>query len=410
MTAVDGMTAVDVGTESVGGALPTPLVKMLQTGKLIVCVGSGGVGKTTTSAVLGLAAAQMGRRAVVITIDPARRLARSLGLTAIGSTETPIPSEVFAAHGEAATGSCAALMLDVRSTFDALVEKMSPDNLTRQRILENNVYRHMATSVAGSQEYMATEKLYELYSSGRYDLVVLDTPPMKNALDFLEAQNRILRLLDESIIKWFLAPFRFDAQGRVVGQKRFHSSSVVFRLLGYILGEKFVQDVSEFFAAFSLLLDGFRVRHDEVSRILRRADTHFLVVTSPRAQVVHEALHFEADLRARELPFTGFVVNQVEQRASGDGGEAATEAEAEEHLAKALQGLHERYPELSRLVERAELIAHESASEEARERELIAALKARTNERHVFREVPRMARDVHDVGALLALKPYLLGG
>jgi anion-transporting ArsA/GET3 family ATPase len=396
---------------------------MLSTARLVVCVGSGGVGKTTTSAVLALSAAQLGRRAIVITIDPARRLARALGLEEIGNAEKPIPRELFATADTPETGACAAMMLDVRTTFDDLIERVSPDAATRERILKNNVYRHISTAIAGSQEYMATEKVFELVHSGRYDVVILDTPPMKNALDFLEAQNRMLQLVDESVIKWFVKPYEFDAEGRVI-EKRGTGNSLIFKLLGYVLGDSFMGEVSEFFQSFARLVEGFRTRNEAVAKILRDPTSHFVIVTSPKAQVVSEAIHFHRDLNARQLPFGGFIINQVSewQQPLGEGpgatgGEsAAAETLKADELATARAELDQlardmaaTHPEFPKLVERIEALATEAEHEARKDRERLRELMALIKPGDVFRLVPRLPEDVHDIRSLLRLQPWLMG-
>ena len=182
---------------------------LFATHKLIICVGSGGVGKTTTAAAIGLQAAKEGRRVMVLTIDPARRLANALGLQQFGNEETRIELD------EGVSGELWAMMLDTQSAFDGLIRRVSPDQETQDRILNNRVYRHISDSFGGSQEYMATEQLYDVVASDRYDLVVLDTPPVKNALDFLESPGRLVQFLDKRILSWFLAPYEED---RVFGR------------------------------------------------------------------------------------------------------------------------------------------------------------------------------------------------
>ncbi|MEM6930055.1 MAG: ArsA-related P-loop ATPase, partial [Myxococcota bacterium] len=231
---------------------PFDMNAWLERTKLVVCVGAGGVGKTTTAATIGLAGALRGRKAMVLTIDPARRLANSLGLTTIGNVGTKVD---LASLGLDAEGELWAMMLDSRGTFDALIAKFAPDEASRDRILSNHVYRHMADTFAGSQDYMATEKLYDIASSGEYDLIVLDTPPVKNALDFLESPGRLVNFLDERVLNWFL---RTPGDSSLLsGRIMLGTSAIVFRLLGYVFGQDFLDDLATFFQDFQGLYNGF---------------------------------------------------------------------------------------------------------------------------------------------------------
>jgi anion-transporting ArsA/GET3 family ATPase len=273
----------------------------LQGRRLVVCVGAGGVGKTTTAAAIGLHAARRGRRAIVLTIDPARRLATSLGLAAFGGEERRIDLSPLA---EDVTGELWALMLDSRSAFDALMTRLARDEETRDRILGNHVYRHMADTFAGSQDYMATEKLFDLVTSGRWDLIVLDTPPVKNALDFLESPGRLVNFLDERVLRWFLRPS--GGTGLLFG-----ASAVVQRLLGAVFGRDFVDDLGVFFHDFQGLYAGFVERHTAVLGLLRAPTTSFLVVTAPTEPALDVAVFFLEEMAHRRLPWAGVVVNQV---------------------------------------------------------------------------------------------------
>ena len=224
--------------------------------QLVICVGSGGVGKTTMAASIALQGALRGRRAVVLTIDPAKRLANSLGLSSIGNEATVIDLGARA-HEQ---GSLSAMMLDSKSTFDSLIEKIAPNPSVRDRIYGNHVYKHMASTFAGSQDYMATEVLHDLVESGAYDLVVLDTPPVKNALDFLESSNRVIEFLDERILSWF------GSSETVKGSKRwlFNTQAIVGRFLDTLFGKDFLKDLTVFFQDFGNLYEGFVKRHKRV--------------------------------------------------------------------------------------------------------------------------------------------------
>ncbi len=365
--------------------------------RLIVCVGSGGVGKTTTSAVLGLRAALRGRRVLVLTIDPARRLANSLGLSEFGNEETPIDLSHVQARG-----SLSALMLDTQSTFDDLIGRLSPDEETRQKILNNAIYRTLSDTFASSQEYMATEKLHDVITSGRYDLIVLDTPPVKNALDFLEAPGRLSRFFDRSIIRWFLTPYE---EKRVFSTLMVGTSAVVFRLLSYVFGKEFLDDLSEFLLLFKDMYEGFRTRHEEVIGIFRQPTSCFLTVCAPTEPSLEVAGFFARELRKRDYPRAGVVVNQV----YFTGHEPLN---AREELEAVLEGLGDG--DSASL--RSGLLARIGAAH-GRFRQLSEVQRARINEVRgwmgpddgFLAEAPRLEREVHDVESLIELSEHLLG-
>lgn len=286
------------------------LLDALRSKKLIVCVGSGGVGKTTTAAALAIQAALLGRRVVVVTIDPARRLANSLGLSALGNEERPIDLQALLPPGVQARGTLHAMMLDTRRTFDELIRRVAPDEATRERVFRNVIYRHISDTLSASHDYMASEKLHDLDVSGRYDLIVLDTPPMKNAIDFIEAGGRLSRFLDEKIVGWFLKP---HGTGRAMGSQLLSgTSTVVYRLLGNVFGSEFLDEIADFFLAFRDMLAGFRQRAQAIEALLADARrTRFVIVCTPRPASMEEARWFHQSLRERRLPGDLFIVNQV---------------------------------------------------------------------------------------------------
>ncbi|MCA9712493.1 MAG: ArsA family ATPase, partial [Myxococcales bacterium] len=280
--------------------------------RLVVCVGSGGVGKTTTAAAIGLWGALQGRRAMVLTIDPAKRLANSLGLEQMGGE----PTQIDLGGLPEATGELWAMMLDSRGTFDALIAQVAPSPEARDRILANHVYRAMADAFAGSQDYMATEKLYDLASDGRWDLLVLDTPPVQNALDFLESPGRVVKFLDERVLSWFTAPYEKE---RVWGGAFLAGTSAfLFRLLGYVFGKEFLDDFAEFLQVFSGLYDGFRQRHQAVMELLDARSTSFVTVCAPTVSSVEVARFFQEELARRGHPRGGLVVNQIHRVEAAD--------------------------------------------------------------------------------------------
>ncbi len=374
----------------------TPL-EMIDRKKLIVCVGSGGVGKTSTSAVLGLRAAMRGRRVLVLTIDPARRLANSLGLSEFGNEETAIDLS-----GVGARGSLSALMLDTQTTFDDLIGRLAPDESTRLKILDNAIYRTLSNTFASSQEYMATEALYDVVTSGRYDLVVLDTPPVKNALDFMEAPGRLARFFDKRIIRWFLTPYD---EKQVFNKLMVGTSAVVFRLLSYIFGKDFLDDLSEFLLLFKDMYDGFRVRHEEVLDIFRGRDTSFVTVCAPTEPSVEVAAFFGQELRKRDYPRGGVVVNQVYPC-----GDKPLDARA--LLGDLIESLGaDMAPSV-----RAGMLARLGAAHR-RFREMASIQRGWINEVRRWMgpddgflvEVPRLEREVHDLDSLIEMGDMLLG-
>ena len=374
------------------------LAKIIGEKKLLICVGSGGVGKTSMAAAIGVDAARRGRRVLVLTIDPARRLANSLGLERFGNQETRIDLDEL---GDT-DGELWAMMLDPQRTFDELIKRVAKDPKRQKAILENHVYQNIADTIVGNQEYMATEKLYDVVSSGRYDLVVLDTPPVKNALDFLESPGRMARFVDKRIMKWFLTPYD---EGRVFGRLLMGTSAVLFRLLSYIFGREFLSDLSEFFLHFRDLYEGFQLRHSAVLEMFHSDETAFLIVTAPSRPAIDVALFFVRELGERKMPSVGAVVNQRHrtlgvsldpQEVLGERAAGLSEGLAS-HTAGAmlarLGAAHRRLVELSRY-------------EETMVEELSGAI---SRDQHIW-QVPRLAGEVHDLRALSEVGTLLLGG
>ena len=367
---------------------PTALLPLVRTRKLIVCVGAGGVGKTTTAATIALRAAMEGRRALVLTIDPARRLANALGLQELGNREVRIDLE--------APGELWAMMLDPRATLDDVIRRVAPTEELRQALERNRVYRHIAGSFSGSQEYMATERLYDVVTSGRYDLVVLDTPPVKNALDFLDSPGRLTRFLDKQIMKWFLAQETAGVGRRLLAG----TSTIVHGLLGHIFGRDFLEELTAFFKLFGELYEGFRERHEHVGKLFAQSSTAFLVVAAPTDTAIDVARYFLEELRQRGLPLAGVVLNQM--HAAGQdapdverllGAEVRQiDAEVAPRVLARIAAAHARLRELVR-------------SEERR----IASLRSVGGPSVPLVQVPRLRGEVHDLQALLALHLPLFG-
>ena len=357
------------------------------TGKrVVICAGSGGVGKTTTSAALAMGLAAAGQRVAVVTIDPAKRLADSLGLEDLGNEPSLVDPKRFKGHGIEIEGELWAMMLDSKRTFDELIERLAPDEATRDEILANRIYQELSGAVAGSQEFTAIAKLYELDRSGDFDVLVLDTPPSRNALDFLDAPDRLTGFLEGRAIRVFLAPTGLAA--KVMGR----GTSVVFGVLSRVTGVDLMQDLSVFFRALGGLIDGFRERARGVKTLLGDPATTFLIITSPEREPVEEAIFFRGKLRDAEMPFGGLVVNRV-QTDVVDGDPAAIAGELEDELGPELTA-----KVLTTLSELQVLATRDAASIERLAEEI-------DDEDPVI--VPLLEGDVHDVDGLVAVHEHL---
>jgi anion-transporting ArsA/GET3 family ATPase len=276
------------------------LAQLVEDRRIVVCCGSGGVGKTTTAAALALEGARRGRRTCVVTIDPARRLADALGLRALTNTPTRVegswPGELWA------------LMLDTKRTFDALITRYAVDPNQAKGILDNRLYRSLSDSLSGTQEYMAMEKLHELNEEGGFDLIVVDTPPTRSALDFLSAPRRLTRLLENRVFRMVVMPTR--AYLRAVSV----ASQALLRPASKIVGSEMVRDVVTFFQAFEGMEEGVRQRANSVQRLLSEPSTAFVLVASPRRDAVDEALFFADHLRESHIAVQALIVNRVHSR------------------------------------------------------------------------------------------------
>ena len=273
--------------------------------RIIVCCGSGGVGKTTTAAALGLRAAERGRHVVVLTVDPARRLAQSMGLTSLDNTPRPVP--LPDGHGEGG-GSLHAMMLDMKRTFDEIVEAHSDPDRAAQ-ILANPFYQSLSSSFAGTQEYMAMEKLGQLRRAEEWDLIVVDTPPSRSALDFLDAPQRLSRFLDGRLIRLLTAPTRASSRAylKVVNAWVGMATGAVTK----VLGTQLLRDVQTFVAALDTMFGGFRERAEDTYRLLQTPGTAFLVIATPEPDALREASYFVERLSQDRMPLAGLILNRV---------------------------------------------------------------------------------------------------
>jgi len=368
-----------------------PAVDGILEGKdVCICAGSGGVGKTTTSAAIASGMAARGHRVCVLTIDPAKRLADSLGLEELGNEARRVDPKLFEEQGVDMKEELWAMMLDAKATFDELVARHAEDDESRDRVLDNRIYQQISSALAGSQEYMAMEKLFELHSEGRFDLLVLDTPPTRNALDFLDAPRRLTQFIEGRSLRVFMKPTGLAA--RVAGR----GASVALGVMKRIVGFDLLADLAEFFNAFSGMVDGFQARAKRVNSLLSDPHTCFLVVCGPQGEPVDEAVYFHRKLVEAKLPFGGVIVNKVHypaERLRDDG--AALPAGLERRLSgdqDLARRVAENFSDYQALAER------DATNIERLAREL--------RSKGVIR-VPYLDEDVHDLRGLAEINRYL---
>ncbi|MFP5255854.1 MAG: ArsA family ATPase [Acidimicrobiia bacterium] len=280
------------------------LEQLLAAKEIVIHCGSGGVGKTTTAAAAAaMAAVHLGGKVLVLTVDPARRLANALGLQEFGNVETPVPFEAFGAAGVEPRGELWAAMLDTKQSWDDLVKAHAPDAATRDAILDNPLYQNITGRFVQSHDYIAMERLYEIHASGRYDLIVVDTPPTRNAIDFLEAPERMADFFSSRLLRWLTVPAR--SRVLTLASKPFYS------VADRILGSKFLEDIAEFFLLFQTMYDGFVDRARAVTRTLSDSRTTFVVVSTLEAAPLAEAEFFIEALGERRMHLGAVVLNKV---------------------------------------------------------------------------------------------------
>jgi anion-transporting ArsA/GET3 family ATPase len=356
---------------------------------VVICAGSGGVGKTTTAAALGLHAAERGRRTIVLTIDPARRLADALGLRDLGNEAREV--------GIGAKGMLSAMMLDQKGAWDQLVERYAPSPEVRDRILANRFYQNLSQSFAGSQEYMAVEQLSELHQSGRYDLIVVDTPPTRHALDFLDAPQRIADFLDRQVVRWFVKPY-FSA-GWATLRTVNRTIGALFRRLEDATGVTALVEVSDFFVSMSALFDGFEERVQRVNRLLQSEETAFVLIASPDEQVLTEAEYFCRKVDELSVRLRAVVFNRVhlESAAARRGVDPAALTRM---LARVIGAEQAR-----RLAEN--FVRYETLARGDNLR--LEAFRRQLPRRTIVATVPNFDEDLHDLSGLRRMIPHLVG-
>jgi anion-transporting ArsA/GET3 family ATPase len=287
-----------------GSDRPGTLEQLLAAKEIVVSCGSGGVGKTTTAAAAAaMASVMLGGRVLVLTVDPARRLANALGLEGIGNIEKQVPDEAFKQAGVRPRGELWAAMLDTKQSWDALVLRHAPNEATANRILGNPLYQNVSGRFVQSHDYIAMERLYDIHTSGRYDLIVVDTPPTRNAIDFLEAPDRMADFFSSRLLRWLTVP----ARSRVLNV----ATKPFYTVADRILGSQFLEDIAEFFLLFQTMYGGFVERARAVDHLLHDRRTTFLVVTTLEAAPVHEAEFFIQTLKKMQFHLGGLVMNKV---------------------------------------------------------------------------------------------------
>jgi anion-transporting ArsA/GET3 family ATPase len=302
---------------------------LLAAKEIVIACGPGGVGKTTTAAAAAvMAAVHQGGKVLVLTVDPAKRLADALGLEGIGNTERRVPDEAFRAAGLKPRGELWAAMLDTKQSWDALIRRHAPDRQTRDEILANPLYQNISGRFVQSHDYIAMERLYEIHSEGDYDLIVVDTPPTRNALDFLDAPQRLADFFSSRLLRWLIVPYR----SKLVNA----ATKPFYQIADRILGTQFLADISEFFILFQSMYDGFVERADAVGRLLSDRRTTFMVVSTLEAVPLREAEFFAHELTDRHLHLGAIVLNKVLPGYLRDPGAAAV-----------AETMKERAPELA---------------------------------------------------------------
>jgi anion-transporting ArsA/GET3 family ATPase len=363
------------------------LAKRLQGKRVVVCLGAGGVGKTTTSAALGFGLAARGAKVAVVTIDPARRLAAALGLGELSGEPRRIDPQLLAEQGVAEPGELWAMALDVKRTFDDVIARLAPDEGSREEILANPVYRELSSAVSGVQELGAVTKLYELSTEHEFDVIVLDTPPSRNALDFLDAPGRMLGFLEGRALQVFLGPSGLTA--RVFGR----GTALVFAIFARVTGVDMLSELSRFFRSLTGVIDGFGERIRGVAELLRDPETSFLIVTSPEHEPAREALFLAEQLRGERMKCDATIVNRVHLHGLGGHSAEAVEASLASGLGEAL----------------ARRVAHNLADFDVlarRDRDTIAHLGRELDEPNPV-IVPYLDEEIQDLAGLARIAGYL---
>jgi anion-transporting ArsA/GET3 family ATPase len=378
--------------------------------EILVCVGTGGVGKTTVSAALALEAARRGKRALVLTIDPAQRLADALGAGPLGGEPRPIPVERMREAGIEPRGSLHAMMLDTKRTFDQIVERYAPDEEALHQIFENPIYQHLTDALAGTREYSAMEQLYQIHRSGEFDLIVVDTPPARHALDFLDAPRRLTRFLDTQLLRLLFRPAL--AMGRTGFRLFRFGSATVLRTIERVTGLEFLRMTSEFLLAFEGMLDGFLERASETEQLLRSDVCGFLLVAGPDPLQARQAASFSERLQSDGIHLLGLITNRVR---TWPGPSPAPELDPEaqvrvtEWLAKGLAELDPPFDPTEVAPVVISTAARQSRLARQDERILGELVRRLPIEAAQVRRIPLLPEDVHELETLAWMSAALFG-
>lgn len=374
------------------------LSQVLASSRIVVCVGSGGVGKTTVAAAIGVCAALRGRRTMVLTIDPARRLAEALGVETLRAGGEEISAERLRSAGLSPTATLSAGMLDQVSAWDEFIARHSPNDEVRETILANSFYQNLSRSFAGSTEYMAIEELARIEESNRYDLIVLDTPPSRHALDFLEAPRRMEDLFDRSVLSWLAGP---ASAGWSVWKTASRGARFVFERIEEATGLQTLTEIASFFAAIESLVDGVSARSKKVRSLLQAADTSFVLVTGPDEQVLEDAEGLASSMGELGVTLGAVVMNRMQD--AGEMADATSAATALDQLLERLRNAGARQDVLDWVAEtvRERLV---QASSQSLRRE---AFEAGLPEGISVTAVAEQPRDVHDLHGLASIARQL---
>jgi anion-transporting ArsA/GET3 family ATPase len=389
---------------------PPSLEPLLAAKEIVVFCGSGGVGKTSIAAASALgAASRLGGKVLVLTIDPAKRLASALGLEGIGNVEHRVPDELLRAVGLEPRGELYAAMLDTKSSWDELVLRHAPDDETAYRILENRLYHNLTARFVQSHDYIAMERLFEIHATGTYDLIIIDTPPTRNALDFLEAPARMAEFFGGRLLRWLTMPYRMGGKrgARVINL----ASRPFYQVADRILGSQFLQDIAEFFLNFQSMYDGFVQRAESVERLLHDRRTTFAVVTTLEAAPLREAEFFCRELRKRDFHLGAMVLNKTlpAYLRGRDGAQAAARLISDpDAVAAGLADLGDALADpahTTRVLRTVGESFENFAVVAKREAELRGELAQGGSE--VVLDVPGLEADIHDLAGLVALGDHL---
>lgn len=375
------------------------LAELCSSKEIIISTGSGGVGKTTTAAALGAtAASELGIKVLVLTVDPAKRLASALGLQQFGNVETRVPDDAFAAAGQTPRGEMWAAMLDTKQSWDDLIRQHAPDAMTRDTILANPLYQNITGKFIQSHDYVAMERLYEIHTSGKYDLIVVDTPPTRNALDFLDAPDRMADFFSSRLLRWLIAPYR----SKMVNL----ASKPFYMVADRILGTQFLQDIAEFFILFQTMYDGFVERAQAVTSLMASQETSFVVVSTLEVAPSREAEFFLELLTERGYHVGALILNKVlpsylrEERGTKSARKLCDDSKATAEAVASAFGDADLVPRLDymfREIGTSYLDYQVVARREAEQAALLGEAASLT------RTVPYFDSDIYSLGGLLEL-------